>query len=426
MDLSLAVIDSIELGTRDTDAARILTGPRVAALAFRSTLENGDVFVNLPRINRASNPYSLSLQLIEADRVCNEGWKGDETTSNGSMIAGVKKNTRGEPLSYAVCNRHPVSLIDRTGFAWREIPAYGAESGLPNILHLYEQLRPDQTRGLPYLTPVIEAFKMLDRYTEAELMAAVVSAMLTVFIKSEADFSGFGTAPLAPMQPTAETGGSTSDTSFKLASGAILALRPGEDIATMNPGRPNTSFDPFVLAILRQIGVGLGLPFEVLIKHFTSSYSAARAALLDAWKFFIERREWLASQLYQPIYEIFLYEAIALGRINAPGYFDDPLIRLAYSGAQWTGPARGMIDETKEVQAATDRVDAGMATMQEEVAALTGTDWEAKLPRIRKERAILAGLGLPLKPTAGPGAPPQDSNSNPNPHDEEGGNALSQ
>jgi hypothetical protein len=50
-------------------------------------------------------------------------------------------------------------------------------------------------------------------------------------------------------------------------------------IDTANPGRPNAQFDPFVTAIVRQIGVALELPYEILIKHFTSTYSAARAAI---------------------------------------------------------------------------------------------------------------------------------------------------
>jgi lambda family phage portal protein len=391
---------SLFFNSRDVDASRILRGPQLAGLAFRGTLERGDIFVNMPRINRLSNPYTLSLQLIEADRVSNPGYKPDSEDDTGALVAGVKKNALGEHIGYWVANRHPLSRVSIRPMAWEYIAAYGQESLQPNILHLFEQLRPGQTRGLPYLAPVIETFKMLDRYTEAELMAAVVAAMFTVFIKTESDFGLPGPSPLSPMQPTMETGATTADKDFKMAPAAILAMRPNESIETANPQRPNTAFDPFVLAILRQVGVRLGLPYEVLIKHFTSSYSAARAALLDAWKFFTARREWLAGAFYQPIYEAFLYEAIALDRISAPGFFADPLIHLAYCGAQWTGPARGMIDETKEVQAARDRIDGGISTMQEETAALTGTDWREKVPQIRKEREILISLGLPYEPPA--------------------------
>ena len=80
--------------------------------------------------------------------------------------------------------------------------------------------------------------------------------------------------------------------------------------------RPNTAFDGFVLAVLRQVAVGLELPFEVLIKHFTSSYSAARAALLDAWKFYKGRRAWLVWTFCQPVYEMVVSELVAAGYVR--------------------------------------------------------------------------------------------------------------
>ncbi len=45
--------------------------------------------------------------------------------------------------------------------------------------------RPGQRRGVPVLAPVIEALKQLGRYTDAELVAAVVSGLFTVFVKQK-------------------------------------------------------------------------------------------------------------------------------------------------------------------------------------------------------------------------------------------------
>jgi len=67
---------------------------------------------------------------------------------------------------------------------------------------------------------------------------------------------------------------------------------------------------------------------EVLIKHFTASYSAARASLLEAWKFYLNRRHWFAAGFCQPIFEAWFAEAVSLGRIPAPG-FDMPDLRKA-------------------------------------------------------------------------------------------------
>ncbi len=68
--------------------------------------------------------------------------------------------------------------------------AYGKRTGRRNVLHLMCRERIDQRRGVPFLAPVIESLKQLGRYTDAELVAAVVSGMFTVFIEKKDDSEG--------------------------------------------------------------------------------------------------------------------------------------------------------------------------------------------------------------------------------------------
>lgn len=361
-------------------------------LVFRSTLESGDTFVLMPYKVRKSSPYGLKLQVIEADRVSNEGGVRDTR----ELTAGVEKSQHGEPVRYHVRTSHPGTDKNPLERKWRKIPAF-TPSARRNIIHVYEQLRPGQTRGVPYLAPVIEQLHQLGRYTNAELQAAVVSGYLTVFVETESGMSG-----LSPMQPTDETGGKTSDKDYKLSSGAVIGLTPGEKISTVSPGRPNVSFDAFVQAILRQIGVALGIPFELLVMHFTKSYSAARSAMLNAWKMFSARREWLINHFCDLVYEAWMEEAVLRGRVIAPGFLDDPILRQAWLGNIWIGPAPGQIDPTKEVQAAQLRVDGGFSTVSEETAAMTGTDWDQKIPQIKKERKILKEAGIVAENTKSP------------------------
>lgn len=374
--------DSVEC-----DAARTLNFYLQQELAFRSAFENGDVFGLLPMFKRPGSPYQTKIQLIEADRVCNEGLKPDTDT----LVGGVEKDEYGAPVRYHFAKQHPGRYIGsgKGRCEWTVVDAFGKNTGRRIVIHLMRRLRVDQTRGVPFLSPVIEPLKMLDRYTEAELMATVISAMFTVFIKSE--------LPDGPIGPMAAAGGGSGDAdagNLRLASGAIVGLAPGEDVSVANPGRPNQAFDPFVIAIIRQIGAALEIPFEILIKHFTASYSASRAAMLEAWKFFITRRHWLATGFCDPVFEAWMWEAVAVGRIRAPGFLSDPLLRRAYLGAEWIGPSQGQLDPTKEVDAAKARVDGGFSTMSEETSALTGTDWESKIPQIRKERKILKEIGI--------------------------------
>ena len=364
----------------ECDAARTMTFTAYQDLVFRQVLENGDVFVLFPRISRKNIPYSLRLQAVEADRICNKDFVAD----TDELAGGVRKNETGAPAEYHILNCHPGNLYQMKDYEWRIIPAYGKNTGLRNVLHLFRILRPGQSRGIPYLTPVVEPLKQLTRYSEAEIDAAVISAMFTVFVKSDMP-EGF-----SPMEPTSETGGASDDDDFKLSPGAILNLRPGEDIVSANPGRPNTAFEPFWVAIVRLIAVALEIPFETLIKHFTASYSASRAAMQEAWKFFISRRKWLADNFCQRVYEIWMYEAVATGRIKAPGYFTDPINQKAYLGSEWIGPAKGMINESVEVKAALERIDGKISTRQHETAQLMGQDWEKIMAQAIKEERLLA------------------------------------
>lgn len=394
-------------GSVEIDAARTLNFVGLQELAFRSVLESGDVLAVLPSIQRQNCPYRTKVQLVEGDRLSNPNNQFDADRISG----GVEKDEYGAPVRYHVSSIHPGSNLSQAKRTWIPIEAYG-KSGRRNVLHLFKPLRPGQSRGVPYLAPVMEPLKQLDRYTEAEIMAAVIAGMYTVFIKSD-----LGDGSLAPMSPTDETGGSSTDADYKLASGAIVGLAPGEDISTANPGRPNAAFDPFVQAILRQIGVGLELPFEILIKHFTASYSAARAAILEAWKFFIMRRQWLAQNFCQPVYEAFLWEAVLSSRITAPGFLSDPLLRQAYCGAVWIGPSKGMINEKVEVEAADLRVKMGISNLSEETAQLTGGDWDCKHKQAAKEQRMRVrdGLAVPMAaPTPAPGpVPPQPDPQDP-------------
>lgn len=350
-------------------------------LVFRSSLVSGDVFVLMPMIERPHWPYSLALQVIEADRVDTpeiSGWDGiSKNKDNGNSIrAGIEFDDNGAPVAYYVLKQHPGSTSGVNRDANRVL-AFGQKTGRRNMLHLFERLRPGQTRGYPFLAPVIEPLKQLGRYTQAELDAAVINAMLAVFVKSPV---GMGLVQsVNPDDPN-------SATEVALRSGTITDLRPGEEVQTVAMNRPNQAFDPFVQAVLRQVGVALGLPFEVLIKHFTASYSAARAALLEAWRTFKGRREWLGSGFCTPVYETWLEEAVARGRVIAPG-FDDPMVRRAWMQSEWVGDSQGQIDPVREVEAANLRVESEFSSRTRETQQLSGAEWtEIHAERVREER----------------------------------------
>jgi lambda family phage portal protein len=392
----LLATESIEI-----DVERQLPFSLLQGLAFLKTLEDGDILVNLPRLARAGSPYKLKLQLIEAARLCNK----DGAPNTATLCAGVKKDpATGAPTGYQVASKHPGSLrryLDRDKTTWTELDAFGKATGAPLVLHLFDKTRPGQTRGVPYLAPVMELIKQLGRYTDAEVMAAVVSGMVTAFVTTESGDPTLGDGASENTDPYDTTG-------MELGAGTVIGLTPNTDVKIVNPGRPNTAFDPFVMAILRQIGVALELPFELLVKHFTASYSAARAALEEACDYFSRRRHWLVVMLCQPVYEAVITEAVATGRLSAPGFFSDALVKKAWLGSLWSGDAYSQIDPVKEIEAAERRVALRITTRAEECTRLTGGDLEGKLPQMVREERLLRAGGLLAPAATAAGVPAAD------------------
>ncbi len=259
---------------------------------------------------------------------------------------------------------------------------------------------------MPWFAPIIALLKDLDTYTDAELKAAVVSAFFTVFIKADS-------GEAAPVFGGEQALTGPAGDEIQLGPAAVVGLARGEDAVFADPKRPNVAFDPFVQAIMQQIGMALGIPFELLLKRFNASYSASKAALLDAWTFFRGQRTWLARSFCQPVYETWLAEAVASGRVDAPGFFADPLVRWAYCQAAWIGDSQGSINPKDEVAAYVAAIDARLMTRERAEWELLGSDFNETLPTKASEQRRLddAGLTPPPRPGAAAGGAAGDASS---------------
>lgn len=374
----------------------------IQQLCFYSWLASGDVFILLKRKETKNNPYTLKLQVIEADR-CSTPYEGvmytmnitqGKNLDNGNRIYdGVEVDNDGSIVAYWFRNTHPYeTTIEKTN--WIRVKAYGDETGLPNVLQIMNSERPEQYRGVTYLAPVIEEIMQIRRYTEAELQAAVVQAFFTAFVKQSANTlhdEGNPFNEVGDGQP-GEDQASYDPNEYEMGHGNIVMLNEGEDIVLADPKRPSSGFDGFVKSVSQQIGAALEIPTELLLKQFTSSYSASRGALLEAWKSFRMYREWFSRDFCKPIYEIWLSEAIARGRINAPGYWTDPLVHEAWIGSEWIGPSQGMLDPSKEVKAEADAIAHGFTTHEAATARLNGSEWDSNMNQLEVETETINRL----------------------------------
>lgn len=393
--------------SKDCDVTRGMNFYELQTLCFKSVLLNGDALVMLPMRITKNFPYDLRIALIEGDRLQDPPLR----TYNSMIDGGVEFDLDGKPIAYHIANRHPLSeLSGLPRLEYVRVPAFGHLTGRRNVLHLLPLERIGQHRGVPFLAPVIETLKQLGRYSDAELMAAVIGGIFAIFFEhgvNDDDSSDYvGEEAMASdiglreqkEQELKDWRESLHTLGVGDMYGMIADLPERTQAKSVSPSRPNSAFDAFVMSLVRQVGSALGIPAEVLFLNFESSYSASRGALLEAWKLFNYWRNWWVTNFCQPIYEEWLYEAVLRGRIKAPGFLDDPMIRYAYSWADWTGPSQGQLDPVKEVKAAILRVENGFSTRQRETAELTGGDWELNHRQRVKEEKLRQEAGFTSRP----------------------------
>ena len=403
------------------DAGRSLNGHGLTKLAYGGSFVNGEGLGLALWLDRPGAPAATCIQIIEADRLQNPNGQPDRINLRG----GIEIDAYGAPIAYWIRKTHPgerFSVGDGLFPSDSERVPVRTPWGRLRVLHLHDKERAGQTRGKPQLASVMRQFKVLGDYTNAELKAAVVNAMVAIVTKSSMGQEQL--VELLSSNPDAlknyQDGlAQRNRASVDFNAGMILPLALGEDFASFTPARPVDSFEPFTLALFRHIAAGLNIPYELLLKDFSkSNYSSARAALLEAWRFFRGRRKWLIANWCQPIFELWLEEEVMEGRIEAPDFYD---LRVFYCRSKWIGDGRGWVDPLKEVQAAEKRLQTCLTTLEDECAE-QGQDWEEVLQQRAREakRAKDLGITLPwMNPTAAPGAVPPAPGPTEDPQDPE-------
>ena len=379
-------------------------------IAFSDWLRNGEEFVLIKYENETPYmPYQLRLKLVEADRVSTENSLSgeddglDKSLNNGNIVVnGVEIAPSGKVEAYWISSDYPDEYSTKQT-TWTRVKKRGDVTGNPNILHIFNAERADQYRGVPFLAPVIRELKQLTRYTDAEIMAAVVNSFFNIFITTETghDMSGFSGADEEYEEDANEenvvVGEKLEDDEIKLGSGTVTELKPGEKVEAIESTHPSGNFDGFVTAFCTHIGAALEIAPEVLLKKFSNNFSASKGALNETWKSFKMRRKWFINDFCQEVYVLWFSEAVSKGRIKAPGYFNNPLIKAAYTKVKWNGPSQGYLNPLQEVEAAGKRLAYGLSTHEDECASGNGSSFEDNVRTLQIENELLASANAPME-----------------------------
>ena len=235
--------------------------------------------------------------------------------------------------------------------------------------------------------------KQQERFLESELMAAVVTSMLTAFIESNDERVD---DPLLDNIPEDEKVARPNEepAPIELTSGGIIQLKKGQKVSAVNPTRPNSAYQGFVEAIFSEAAASLGVSYEVVLRKFNSSYNAVRGAILESKKTFDRARRNLISDFCRPVYEKWLTQAVLTGVIDAPGYFEDPVKRALWSGCRWIADSAFLLDPLKETQAYKMQLDEQLITRDTACAAINGGEYETVLDGQAEEKKMRADKGM--------------------------------
>lgn len=365
------------------DAARTLDWGGLAALAYRSFMLDGDA-VGVLHWDDDAPGFRTVLRVVDPDLMDNPAGAPDRADLRG----GVELGPHGAPVAYHFRKEHPFALWGGRSYEFDRI-AREESWGRPRVVHFFDKHRDGQTRGISRLAAIADTLKMQDKYSRVELQAAVLGAILGVYIRSDL--------------PADEVVDMISDGKFTaldkarrmlvgengLTFGGVRmpVLPPGDSIDTVKAERPGGQFASFEAAVLRRIAAGLGISYEQLAMDWSkTNYSSARAAMVEIWRSWTGRRIAFGQRWCGPIRLAVMEDAIDRGLVvlprDAPGLWDAP---GAWMRARWVGPGRGFVDPVKEAQAAGERVRLGLSTMEDEAAELTGADYGDNLAQIARE-----------------------------------------
>lgn len=391
---------------RYCDVERKQTVSQMLRLGFRHKLLDGDSLLILQyrrdRLGPGRGQYATTVQVVDPDRLSNPQQNFDMPNIRG----GVEIDADGAPVAYHIREAHIGDWWSGAKtMTWQRIPRE-TSWGRPIVIHDFDMERGSQHRGVGILAPIVQRLKMLIKYDESELEAAILNAIFGAYVESPYDAqmvssalgdTGFGGDELSAYQ-TQRTE-YYQDKRLNLQNGArIPHLFPNEKIVTLDAARPTSNFDGFESAVLRNIAAATGLSTQQVTQDWSDvNYSSARAAMLEAWKTLTRRRDDFATGTAQRVASAFVEEIHSIESLPLPSGAPDFLeAKAAYCRARWMGPGRGWVDPVAEKKGAILGLDAGLSTLEMEVAENAGEDWEEVMDQRKREIDACLERGLPL------------------------------
>lgn len=385
------------------DASRMNTLTGMIRLIVGIHAMAGESLMSVEWLRDTGRPFNTALQLIDLDRLCNPNGEMDSRFLRG----GVKRNAYGAPLGYWVRSGHPSDYMDIDNYTWKYVPIE-KPWGRIQMIHIVDQWRPDQSRGVSMLISALKETKMGKRFRDIVLQNAVLQATYAASIESDlpqevamaqagggdpAAITKFGEEYLGAINEYTRGGRNLNIDGVK-----IPVFFPGTKMKMQPAGTPGGLGTNFEQSLMRYTAAALGVGYSELSKDFSdANYSNLKAELAGTERRMRVQKRTTADRAAGHIYTLWLEEALNKGEITAmprkaPNFYEG-LNKEAYCEAGWIGASMGQIDELKETQAAILRLNNGLSTREDELAKL-GKDWRPVFAQLAREKKAAEKLEL--------------------------------
>lgn len=387
------------------DAERKRTATMMVREAVGTHTRLGEVTAAAEWISRPGTSMRTAVRMVSPKRVSNPNRQRD----TGRLRGGVEFDQYGAATAYHVRQFGNGGLGMGTGYGndWRRVEREAANGRL-KFIHVFEPTEDGQARGANQFLAVLEQSHMLPKLQHTKLQNAIVNAMYAATIESE-----MGTE--AAMEIIGADGNDASKVAANIGrymmainsfhSGSALKMNgvrvphlwPGEKLHLQTSGNVDNGFTDLESSILRWMSAGLNVPYEPFARDYRqSTYSSARASMMEGWRYYMGRRKVIASRFATHLFVLAFEEALQRRELTLPrratrGFYE---ARAAWCACEWIGAGRLAIDGLKEVKEAVLRIESGLSTYEKELA-LMGEDYQETFAQQVREMQERREAGLP-------------------------------
>lgn len=322
---------------------------------------DGEGFAILQANPKIRGKSELDIRLIECDQVASP-----LVASSENEIDGVVLDEYGNVKKYHILKSHPYGS---DSYLKVGLNVEGNYYPSENISHYFQPLRPGQLRGLSQLTPCLELFAQLRRYTLAVIANAEVAADIAGLIYTDTLPSYDGDQDVV-----------APNTVFEIERREWLTLPAGYKASQFKAEQPTTTYIQFRDAILNEIARALGMPFNIAAGNSSGyNYASGRLDHQTFFKAIKDEQKRIEKQILSKIMSAWVQDL----SIAIPGLYQ-------FKKNGWRIPCRWYwdgirhVDPVKEASADKIRLESGTATYAD-IYAEQGLDWEVQIEQRARE-----------------------------------------